>query len=78
MSETTLTQGTDATTTDGAATLLRVAGPSAVEIAEATTATAAGVPGLPPAPPPVVDKYPMGALQRAPSAACTSSSPRCS
>lgn len=64
MSDDTLAKDPSAPTTDGAATLLRVEGPSAVEIAEAITATAAGVPGLPPAPPPRVDKHPMGALQR--------------
>ncbi len=61
MSDDTLTKDANA---GGAPALLRVEGPSAVEIAEAITATAAGVPGLPPAPPPIVDKHPMGEVQR--------------
>lgn len=61
MTDDTLTRDTNGTAT---ATLPRVEGPSAVEIAEAITASAAGVPGLASTPPPIVDKHPMGATQR--------------
>lgn len=61
MSDETLTQGTN-----GVATALAGDGamPSAVAIAEAITASAAGTPLVAPVPAPVVDKHPMGELQR--------------
>jgi hypothetical protein len=68
MSQDTLTQDTNGAVGQIAADVpvLRVESPSAVEIAEAITASAAGPLPLaqPTLPPPVVDKQPMGPVQR--------------